>query len=95
MNLGHHRDVTGVTVSRIGIDPANLQGAVQAGYIDSDSPFRCLVTVPDEKLILVSRELKLSEMSLLLTPMRGRCQSCETKAALLSYLCLVQKEATL
>jgi hypothetical protein len=39
----------------------------------------------DEKHILVNGELRLSEMSLLLTPMRRRCQSCETNTAYVSY----------
>ena len=48
----------------------------------------------DEKLILLSGEYKLPEMSLLLTPARGRCQSCETNCSHLSYATLVQREAT-
>jgi hypothetical protein len=53
-----------------------------------------VVTVLGEKLILVSRELNWAEMSLLLTPARGRCQSCETNWRHMSYETLVQREAT-
>ena len=48
----------------------------------------------DEKQILVGRELKLPEMSLLLTPTRGRCQSCETNQRHMSYETLDRREAT-
>jgi hypothetical protein len=47
-----------------------------------------------EKQILVSGEYKLPKSSLLLTPTRGRCQSCETNTSHLSYVTLVQREAT-
>ena len=53
-----------------------------------------IVTTLDEKPILVSRELNLPEMSLLLTPARRRCQSCETNRRHMSYETLVQREAT-
>ena len=46
-----------------------------------------------EKLILLSRELKLQEKSLLLTPAARRCQSCETNTAHMSYA-PAQREAT-
>ena len=48
----------------------------------------------DEKRILLSRELKLPEMSLLLTPAPGRCQSYETNSSHLSYATLIHREAT-
>ncbi len=47
-----------------------------------------------EKLILLSGEYKLPKTDLVLTPARGRCQSCETNTAHLSYATLVHREAT-
>jgi hypothetical protein len=45
------------------------------------------------KHVLLSGEYKLPKTSLLLTPARGRCQSCETNWRHMSYETLVRREA--
>lgn len=74
--------------------PARDQGHPRVPGIQSTLELPQVVTAPSEKRVLLSGEYKLPKTSLLLTPIRGQCQSCETNSSHLSYATLIHREAT-